>query len=49
MKASELREHRAENYLPPGVHLLSQESEEALRRAAEKGAAITARHTKRRS
>ena len=35
--------------LPDGVHVLSKESQEALKRAAEKGAAITAKHQKRGS
>ena len=33
--------------LPPGVHYLSPESQEILRRAAERGAALLARHTKK--
>ena len=35
--------------LPDGVHQLSPESIEALRRAAEKAAAAEAKHTKRAS
>lgn len=35
--------------LPDGVHQLSPESVEALRRAAEKAAAATAKHIKRGS
>jgi hypothetical protein len=35
--------------LPDGVHQLSPESIETLRRAAEKAAAITAKHVKRGS
>lgn len=35
--------------LPDGVHRLSDESAEILRRAAEKAAVIAARHTKRAS
>ena len=33
--------------LPYGVHFLSKESQETLRRAKEKADAATARHTKR--
>lgn len=35
--------------LPPGVHRLSEESQAILARAAEKSAAVAARHTKRGS
>lgn len=35
------------NKMPEGVHVLSQESLEALKRAAEKSAAVTAKHQKR--
>ena len=35
--------------LPKGVHLLSQESVEALKRAADKCVAVEAKHVKRGS
>ena len=35
--------------LPDGVHRLSEESQEILRRAAERDAQLAARHTKRAS
>lgn len=38
-----------ENLLPEGVHKLSKESYDTLKRVAEKGAAIAAKHLKRES
>lgn len=49
MLANQQEVAMTEKQLPEGVHVLSPESQAVLARAAEKGAAITARHTKRAS
>lgn len=48
-RAALISSERPENLLPEGVHRLSKESYETLKRVAEKGAAIAAKHQKRES